>query len=146
MSDETPPPAEAPAPAPRGTPKWVRILRLTGIGAVVVPILALVLWTWLALHWSYSEGERSGILQKFSRKGWLCKTWEGELQISTIPGSAPILWDFSVREPIVANRLLEAVAHNGRVVLEYEEHRGVPTDCFGETDYFVVGVRLVGER
>ena len=121
----------------------MKILRLTGVGLVVTPLLMIVLWTWLTLHWSYSEGERAGTLQKFSHKGWVCKTWEGELQISTIPGSAPIIWEFSVRDELVAARLEEAVAHNGRVALTYEEHRGVPTRCFGETAYFVTAVRQV---
>lgn len=139
MTDPTPAPESAPIPRRN----WRKILGLTGIGIVVTPLLFVTLWTWLALHWSYSEGERAGTLQKFSRKGWICKTWEGELQISTIPGSAPILWEFSVRDKNVADRLAEAVSHNGRVVLEYEEHRGVPTTCFGDTPYFVIGVRLV---
>jgi hypothetical protein len=110
---------------------------------VVLPILLVTLWTWIALSWSYSDGERAGTLQKFSRKGWLCKTWEGELQVSTIPGSAPILWSFSVRDATIASKLEGAIAHSGRVVLMYEEHLGVPTSCFGETQYFVTGVRLV---
>lgn len=139
MTDPTPTP-DAPV-IPRRN--WRKILGLTGIGIVVTPLLFVTLWTWLALHWSYSEGERAGTLQKFSRKGWICKSWEGELQISTIPGSAPILWEFSVRDQNVANRLAEAVAYNGRVVLEYEEHRGVSTTCFAETPYYVIGVRLV---
>ena len=141
MTDPTP---DTPAPAaiaPRRN--WRKILGLTGAGLVITPLLLVIAWTWLTLHWSYSEGERAGTLQKFSRKGWVCKTWEGELQISTIPGSAPILWEFSVRDATVAAHLEEAVAHNGRVVLEYEEHRGVPSSCFGETAYFVIGVRTV---
>lgn len=141
MTDPTP---DTPAPAPAAPRRnWRKILGLTGAGLVITPLLLIVAWTWLTLHWSYSEGERAGTLQKFSRKGWVCKTWEGELQISTIPGSAPILWEFSVRDATVAAHLEEAVAHNGRVVLEYEEHRGVPSSCFGETDYFVIGVRVV---
>ncbi|HVX88642.1 MAG TPA: hypothetical protein VG940_06930, partial [Gemmatimonadales bacterium] len=79
MTDPTPTP-DVPV-IPRRN--WRKILGLTGIGIVVTPILFVTLWTWLALHWSYSEGERAGTLQKFSRKGWICKTWEGELQIST---------------------------------------------------------------
>jgi hypothetical protein len=140
MTDPTP---EASAAAPPPRRNWRKILGLTGAGVVITPLLLIVAWTWLTLHWSYSEGERAGTLQKFSHKGWVCKTWEGELQISTIPGSAPILWEFSVRDDNIANRIGEAVAHNGRVVLEYEEHRGVPTKCFGETAYFVIGVREV---
>jgi hypothetical protein len=139
MTDPTP---EAPAAMiPRRN--WRKILGLTGAGLVITPLLLIVVWTWLTLHWSYSEGERAGTLQKFSSKGWVCKTWEGELQISTIPGSAPILWSFSVRDDVVANRINEAMGHSGRVMLEYEEHRGVPTKCFGETPYFVIGVREV---
>ena len=141
MSDESTP--DAPPAAEIAPSKWRRILRLTGVGLIVVPILLVTLWTWIALSWAYSDGERAGTLQKFSRKGWVCKTWEGELQISTIPGSAPILWEFSVRDNGVASQLEEAIAHNGRVVLQYEEHRGVPTSCFGETQYFVTAVRLV---
>jgi len=141
MTDPTP---DTPAPAPVAPRRnWRKILGLTGAGLVITPLLLVIAWTWLTLHWSYSEGERAGTLQKFSRKGWVCKTWEGELQISTIPGSAPILWEFSVRDANVAAHLEEAVAHNGRVVLEYEEHRGVPSSCFGETAYFVIGVRTV---
>ena len=139
MTDPTP---DTPAPVPHHS-RWRRMLAFFGAGIVIIPIVTVVLWTWVVLHFSYSEGQRAGTLQKFSHKGWICKTWEGELQISTIPGSAPILWEFSVRDGTVANRLEEAVAHNGRVVLEYEEHRGVPTSCFGETAYFVTGVRLV---
>jgi hypothetical protein len=140
MTDPTP---ATPTAAPTPRRNWRRILGLTGAGVVITPLLLIVAWTWLTLHWSYSEGERAGTLQKFSSKGWVCKTWEGELQISTIPGSAPILWEFSVRDDNIANRITEAVAHSGRVVLEYEEHRGVPTKCFGETAYFVIGVREV---
>ena len=139
MTDPTP---DLATPAPHHS-RWKRILAFFGVGVVIIPVVAIILWTWLALHFSYSEGQRAGTLQKFSHKGWICKTWEGELQISTIPGSAPILWEFSVRDGTIANQLTEAVAHNGRVVLEYEEHRGIPTSCFGETAYFVTGVRLV---
>jgi hypothetical protein len=141
MSDESTPEMPPAAEVPRR--KWLKILRLTGVGLVVLPILLVTLWTWIALSWSYSDGERAGTLQKFSRKGWLCKTWEGELQVSTIPGSAPILWSFSVRDATIASKLEGAIAHSGRVVLMYEEHLGVPTSCFGETQYFVTGVRLV---
>lgn len=141
MTDPTPDVPTPSAEIPRRN--WRKILGLTGAGLVITPLLLILFWTWLTLHWSYSEGERAGTLQKFSKKGWICKTWEGELQLSSIPGSAPIIWAFSVRDDAVANRLSEAVAHSGRVALEYEEHRGVPSNCFGETDYFVVGVRTV---
>lgn len=103
-------------------------------------ILLLVLYTWITLHWSYSEGERAGILQKFSRRGWIFKTWEGELAMTTVPGVAPVLWTFSVRDDAAAGRLREGIGR--RVVLHYTEHRGVPTSWFGDTNYFVDDVRI----
>ena len=95
----------------------------------------------MALSWSYSEGDRAGILQKFSNKGWVCKTWEGELAMTTVPGVAPTLWTFTVRDDAVAKKVLEGLGQ--RVVLQYAEHRGVPTTCFGETAYYVDSVRVL---
>ncbi len=111
--------------------------------AVLVLLAALVAgYTALVLTVSYSDGERAGVLQKFSRKGWVCKTWEGELAMTTVPGVAPVLWQFSVRDDRVAEQVRRAL---GRwVVVRYEEHRGVPTSCFGETPYFVDSIAVQG--
>lgn len=107
---------------------------------VLLPILGFVLYAYATLSMTYSDGDRSGILQKFSRKGWICKTYEGELAMSYAAGLAPTIWDFSVRDEAVAAKVNEALGK--RVVLHYSEHRGVPTDCFGETQYYVDGVRI----
>ena len=104
-------------------------------GLIALLILGVVGWTALALTWSYSEGERVGVLQKFSRKGWLCKTYEGELALYVVGGVAPQIWNFTVRDPQVAQRLNAFIGE--RVRLHYEEHRGLPTSCFGDTPYFV---------
>ena len=109
------------------------------IGILIAIVLGLTAFTWFTLHWSYSDGERAGFLQKFSRKGWICKTWEGELAMVNLPGSMPEIFLFTVRDDAVAARLNESLGR--RVVLSYEEHRGIPTRCFGETGYFVTGVR-----
>jgi hypothetical protein len=93
------------------------------------------LWTWLTLSWAYSDGERAGVLQKFSRKGWVCKTQEGELAQYVVAGISPQIWQFSVRDKTVANQLDKAVGH--RVQLHYTEHPGVPSSCFADTRYFV---------
>ncbi len=114
---------------------------LGGTTLIVVPLVIFVLYTLVALKWSYSDGDRSGILQKFSRKGWICKTYEGELAMSYTPGMAPVLWNFTVRDDAVAAKVNESLGK--RVVLHYNEHRGVPTECFGETEYYVDGVRIV---
>ena len=103
-------------------------------GVLAAALVLLGLYIMLALNWSYSDGERTGYLQKFSRKGWICKTYEGELAMSTVPGVAPVLWSFTVRDAAVATRINALVGQ--RVVLHYEEHRGLPTSCFGDTSYF----------
>ncbi len=108
---------------------------------LVVGILGLSGWTWLTLSYAYSDGERAGILQKFSRKGWVCKTYEGELALYVVGGVAPQIWEFSVRDPKLAAELEQAVGE--RVQLHYSEHRGVPSACFAETNYFVESFRVV---
>jgi len=110
-----------------------------GIRLLLMLIVAVVagigLWTWLTLSWAYSDGERAGVLQKFSRKGWLCKTQEGEIAQYLVAGISPQMWLFSVRDASVAAQLDRAVGH--RVQLHYTEHPGVPSSCFADTRFFV---------
>ena len=96
------------------------------------------LYVFLALQWSYSTGERAGFLQKVSYKGWICKTWEGELSLVALPGAAPEKFLFTVRDDAVAQKVNAATGK--RVSLQYEQHKGLPTSCFGDTDYFVIGI------
>ena len=112
----------------------------TFIGFLVVVVL-FALYTFVALKWSYSAGERAGFMQKLSTKGFVCKTWEGELQLVALPGSTPEKFLFSVRDDAVAARINATMGK--RVALTYEQHIGVPTSCFGETEYFVTDVKEV---
>ena len=132
-------PAVVPTPAKRRW-KWPLILAL---GLVGIPTLVFGAWSWIALTYTYSQGERAGYVQKFSHKGWLCKTWEGELSMVNVPGAAQERWVFSVRDDSVATVIRSSMGN--KVSLNYEEHRGVPTSCFGDTPYFVNGVRRVPE-
>lgn len=106
---------------------------------LLVPLLGFGLYTAFTLTWSYSEGERAGILQKISHKGWVCKTYEGELAVTTSPGVAPVIWSFTVSDQSVVDALNKATGKS--VVLHYQEHRGVPSSCFGDTQYFVTSVQ-----
>jgi hypothetical protein len=107
-------------------------------------LLAAIGWVWLTINWSYSEGERAGYIQKFSRKGWLCKTWEGEIAMVTMPGAIPDRFEFSVRDDATAAQI-NALAGQ-RVVLAYQQHKFIPTNCYGETEYFVTSARSVNEQ
>ena len=110
---------------------------------IVIPIGCAVAWTWVSLNISYSNGERVGYIQKISNKGWACKTWEGELSMVNVPGAAPQTFAFSVRDEKVARNILDAAGK--RVAISYDQHRGVPSSCFGETEYFVTAVRALGQ-
>jgi hypothetical protein len=115
---------------------WIRRLLVT----LVVLALLVAAYFWLALKWSYSSGERAGWVQKFSHKGWVCKTWEGELALVSLPGSAVEKFYFTVHDDAVAREL--AAAMGKRVTLHYEEKVGLPTSCFGETRHFVGKVTI----
>lgn len=109
-------------------------------GVILVPIAVFALWAVITLSYSYSSGDRAGYVQKLSKKGWICKTWEGELAMGNIPGAMPQIFGFSIRNDSIANLITRNMGK--RVSLTYEEHRGVPTKCFGETRYYVTDVRL----
>ncbi len=103
-----------------------------------VPAVGMTAWAWLALSITYSSGKRAGYVQKISRKGWLCKTWEGTLYTDIAQGFRSDSFAFTVRKDSIAH-LLEQLSGR-RVAVDYEQHVGVPSSCFGETEYFVVGV------
>ena len=128
-------PVKAP---PRRTRIWLFLLLLV----VVLPMCLFTAWVWITLHFSYSTGERAGYVQKISKKGWLCKTWEGDLAMTTFPGTAPQIFTFSVRDDAVAKKIENAAGQ--RVALSYEQHKGIPSSCFGETEYFITAVRPIG--
>lgn len=107
--------------------------------SLVVLILLAVAWVWITLHWSYADGERAGYVQKLSRKGWLCKTWEGEIAMVTMPGAIPDKFEFTVRDEAVAQKI--NALSGKRVVLSYKQHKFVPSICFGETEYFIDDAR-----
>ena len=136
--------AEAPVQPPSATPTFFRRHRLkivlVGFLAVVTGVAAL--WTLVTLTFSYSDGDRVGYVQKFSHKGWVCRTWEGELAMTPVPGAAPEIFLFTVRDDAVVKRI--QAAEGKKVALHYKEKRGVPSSCFGDTHYFINDVRPLG--
>ena len=119
---------------------WGKLL----IAAIVlIPVVGITLWTAIALGYSYSSGERVGYLNKFSKKGWLCKTYEGEISMVNLPGQLAGAFEFTVRDDSIAALINKAQGQ--RVAVSYTQHKGLPTSCFGETDYFVKGVKVLGQ-
>ena len=118
-----------------------RTHKLIIAGVIIVPVALLALYTWFVISWTYSTGERAGYVQKFSKKGWVCKTWEGELAMVAIPGSMPEKFYFTVRNDSIAGLINNALGK--RVALTYRQHVGVPTTCFGETEYYVGDVKVL---
>jgi hypothetical protein len=110
-------------------------------GFLLVLIALAIFYTWLTLSWSFSSGERVGYVQKLSKSGWLCKTWEGEMAMVTMPGAIPDKFLFSIRDDKVAAQINELAGK--RISITYEQHKGIPTNCFGDTEYFIVNARAV---
>ncbi len=122
----------------RGRGFILPLLAVLLIIVVLAGVYGMIVW-----KWSYSEGERAGVVQKFSRKGWVCKTWEGELNMVVLPGALPEKFFFTVWDDGVAASINRNVGR--RVTLHYEEKVGLPTSCFGETRYFIKKVTPLPE-
>ena len=137
MATNAAPPTRTPAPRARGGGTlwlWLTLLAVVALAA---------LYVWAMFSWSYSSGERAGWVQKFSKKGWICKTWEGEIALVTMPGTAQEKFPFTVWDERVAAQINAAMGK--RVSLHYDEKVGLPGTCFGETRYWVNGVKAVEE-
>jgi hypothetical protein len=117
-----------------------RLMGKVLFGIIVLAVLAFAGYTWLTLHWSYSEGERAGYVQKFAKRGWLCKTWEGEMAMVTMPGTVAEKFAFTVPTDAMAAKVNADIGK--RVALHYQQHRWIPSSCFGDTEYFITDVRL----
>jgi hypothetical protein len=121
-----------------------------GLGVIGWLVLILVLgallfagYIWLMLHWAYASGERAGWVQKLSKRGYLCKTWEGEMAMVSLPGSVAEKFIFTIWDENAAQQVNTNIGK--RVALSYEQHVGLPSSCFGDTGYFVTGVKVIDE-
>jgi len=108
------------------------------LSLLLIVLAVAALYFAVVLNWSYSSGERAGWVQKFSKKGWLCKTWEGEIALVSMPGAIPEKFEFTVTDEAVAEQINRVMGQ--RVSLHYEQKVGLPTTCFGETRYYVTRV------
>ena len=135
----TPTPGQAPTHAVRSSPSRLKLV----FWLLLVPVALVAGYFAIVLNWKYSSGESAGWVQKFSRKGWLCKTWEGEMAMVTMPGAIPEKFPFTVWDDNVAAQINRVMGK--RVTLHYEQKVGLPTTCFGETRHFVTGVVAVDE-
>jgi hypothetical protein len=129
-----------PNPASPAKPVKHTLLKVC-IGVLGGGLVLFAAYIWLAFQYSYSDGERAGFMQKFSRKGWLCKTWEGELALVAMPGSTPEKFYFTVHDDALAAKINSQMGQ--RVAITYEQHKGLPGNCFGDTEYFVHESRTV---
>jgi len=154
VSDPTPPtaasseaatdtPADRPAAPPQKSFLRRHWLAVGLLGVFGLPVLGMAMWAAIALNWNYSSGKRAGYVQKISRKGYICKTWEGTLYTDIARGFRSDSFNFTVRSDSLAH-VIEALSGK-RVAVDYEQHIYVPTSCFGDTEYFVSGVSALPE-
>jgi hypothetical protein len=119
--------------------KAKKILIRLVLGGLALAILGVASYSFFTTHYSYSEGERVGFVQKVSKKGWVCKTNEGELAMANVLGQQAQLFDFTVPDDAVVGQMETLSGH--KVAIHYQEHRGIPSSCFGDTGYFVTAVK-----
>src|ERR1700691_1045412 len=124
----------------------MRSLKVPANMKILIIILVLAIagaagYSWLSLHWAYSSGERAGFVQKLSKKGWVCKTWEGEMAMVTMPGTVAEKFYFTVPDAQGAAKINASVGERG--ALHYDQHEWIPNSCFGDTEYFVTDVHVV---
>jgi len=127
------------------TPTFFRRHRLpiVLVGLLAIVVGAGALWTLITLTFSYSDGDRIGYVQKFSHKGWVCRTWEGELAMTPVPGASPEIFNFTVRDPSVVKQIHDA--EGKKIALHYKEKKGIPSSCFGDTRYFISEMRVLNQ-
>jgi hypothetical protein len=109
---------------------------------VIIVLAALVYWKYF---FTYSEGYRAGLLQKFSKKGVVFKTYEGEMILSSVRSNRDIAiasekFFFSAKTEDVANKLNQLQGEY--IVVHYREKNGV-LPWVGETRYLVDSVKIV---
>jgi hypothetical protein len=134
--DPISPPVAAPPPRSFARRHLMAVVAVVLLGG---PAVGITLWTLAALKFSYSTGDRIGYVQKLSRRGWICRTWEGELAMSPVPGATPQIFTFTVPGGGIAKQIADLEGR--KVALHYQEKRGLPSSCFGDTHYFVTEVR-----
>jgi hypothetical protein len=148
-ADATPQPASQPTPQPTvpdeevAIPRTRRWAKTALVWVVLGAALLFSLWAAITLNYVYESGERTGFVRTLSKEGWICKTWEGELAEAQPLDTVPRLFSFTVRSDSVARVIQRTIGD--RVALRFERHLGLPGRCFGETEYFVTGVRVVPE-
>ena len=118
----------------KGLIKYVLLL-------AVIAGTMFALYTWASLNWVYSSGERAGYVQKFSLKGYVCKTWEGEIVLVSMPGTQAEKFVFTVKDKAIVSKVNDSLGK--RVKIYYEEHKGIPSSCFGETAYYVKDLQIL---
>ena len=127
---------------------WIKDDRMNGfikwlLSLVLIGLVGISAYTWIMLNWSYGNGERAGYVQKFSNRGYICKTWEGEMAMVSMPGTMSEKFLFTVREDAVAQKINANLGK--KVALKYDQHIGLPTSCFGDTEYFVSDIVVLGD-
>lgn len=115
-----------------------KIYILLTILAILIVVTPFVYFK-IMLNITYSEGDRVGYVQKLSEKGWLVKTWEGELVMAAVPGSVPEKFLFTASDEKAAKEINLFLGKKAK--LHYEQHKGLPKSLYGDTEYFVVSAK-----
>lgn len=117
-----------------------RIITIT----VLLLLFGTSLFIWWRYYYTYSDGYRYGLLQKFSHRGKMFKTYEGEMILSSIRGNANVplaseKFYFSVTDDKVAQQMMNLQGHE--VTVQYKEKNSA-VFWRGDSQYIVDSIRM----
>lgn len=113
------------------------MLRKIGIYFVIVVVVMTALFFTIAYYASYSDGDRTGELIKFSRKGYVFKTWEGEIS-QGIAGAQ--IFKFSVLDN--DEEVIETLKkYQGQYIKVTYVERYTTFPWWGDTNYYITAVK-----
>ena len=137
----------SPFPAVTKSESWTRMVR-TGKKflrwLLFLIVISLAVFIYFKYFFTYSEGYRAGLLQKFSNKGMIFKTYEGEMILSSVASTSEVAlasekFLFSVTNKDIVRQFDTLQGRN--VIVHYDEKRGV-LFWRGDSRYLVDSVKL----
>ncbi len=143
-SPNPPVPNTGNAPVRKKANRFVRFMKRIlywFVGIVVIVLAVFIYWKYI---FTYSDGYRAGLLQKFSRKGTIFKTYEGEMILSSVQSNKDIVlasekFLFSVNDDAIVQQLDSVQGHF--IIVHYREKNGT-LPWRGESRYLVDSVRV----
>jgi len=117
-----------------------KILRWV-IAVIVLIVISII---YVKYFYTYSEGYRAGLLQKFSHKGAIFKTYEGEIILSSVSSSRDVALASEKFLFSVTNKSLvrQFDTLQGQPVIVHYRQKNAPVFWRGDSPYLVDSIKV----